>query len=841
MRTYIIHCKSILLSLFFLLNLALTCLQAQEHGKPGIITGRVVLDDGSPAVGANVLVGDTRFGAVTDDQGMFTVNSLPPGKYTLSARLLGYEQLGPTELTVISGKQTTVELRLRLSAIELTPVDVTAIRRQKVDDTRTSLTTITPRETKRLPGGAEDVLRSLQALPGVLSAADYSAQIVVRGSGPDQNLIMIDGFEVLNPYRLYGVVSMFNPETVSAVSLQTGGFSVQYGDRLSSVLDVRNRQGRTEHGISGKFNTSITNANVILEGGLPFGSFLLSTRRTYYDLILGPILRSSKIIEGDVALPNFHDVQALMTIPVGSRNTLSFHALTSRDGVNLISGPERERPDSVNIFDTSHNTLLGLSWRYAPSPRFFAQTQVSWYQNSGTGEFDGTFVDPSQNTGEIERADTMGLRLVRFAVNYDYSYRKWTLTQRLFSIRGAHTLEYGFGIDNLGTDRTRFFEIDRTLLESLKERGVIVPTNSTAGIEYNRYNIYLQDNIALNSRFYLQPGLRMDYYPMLGRRAYIAPRINASYGIDNLSKIRAAYGVFYQSPGMDKQNFPGRLDFTREYFSTLIAERADHYILGFSRMVSAEWESKIEGYYKSFSDVIVAQKLAGSINIAERTDGDIFSREGWTNPTRVPQDSLVSIPVNDATGRAWGIEIMLQKIQSGRNDRFNGWVSYALSFADRIRDGITTPFIFDQRHAVNIVGEYRFNGSWDIAVNFTLRSGRPYLRALGVKPRILNELIEGRETPMIQTDEDGKVILDIDYEKDTFSGRLDLYHTLNVRATTYPQWWGLQWSIYLDVTNIYNHANQQQVNYYVTDKGTLGERVINGIPIFPALGVTIEF
>ena len=198
---------------------------------------------------------------------------------------------------------------------------------------------------RSFPGAAEDVLRSLQALPGVTSVSDFSSQLVVRGSGPDQNLILIDDFEVLNPYRLYGFVSMFNPETVSDISLQTGGFSAQYGDRFSAVLDVKNREGRTDVPVGGKVNTSLTNMNVILEGRVPGtpGSYLFSARRTYYDLILGPVLKSAKLVQGDVALPNFRDLQGKIVMPLGGTHKLLFNLFTSRDGVELVSG-SRARP-----------------------------------------------------------------------------------------------------------------------------------------------------------------------------------------------------------------------------------------------------------------------------------------------------------------------------------------------------------------------------------------------------------------------------------------------------------------------------------------------------------------
>ncbi len=813
--------------------------------QTGLVMGRVLLDSGDPAVGATVVLAETRLGASAREDGNFIIGTVLPGEYEVEVRLIGYIQDDAERVMVHAGDTARVQIVLRQSALEMNPVVVTGSRRQDANDTRPSLTTISPRETKYLPGAAEDVMRSLQALPGVTSVSDFSSQLVVRGSGPDQNLILIDGFEVLNPYRLYGFVSMFNPETITDISLQTGGFAAQYGDRLSSVLDVKNREGRSDASYAGKINASLTNMNLIVEGALPLstgGSYLLSFRRTYYDLILGPVLKSAKLVAGDVALPNFRDLQVKIAVPLNPKHKLLFNAITSRDGVELISGVERDQPDSVNVFDSSTNTLIGGTWLFNPSKNFLSQTRVSWYRNSGGGLFDGSFVDPAQNTGDIGRGDTLGLRFFRFAVNYDYIFQKTSLAQQFTMHAGNHVLESGIGGDFLRTDFTRYFQVDESFKEFLRSRGLVVPVDASEALSYGRYHAFLQDRVVLSERVFIQPGVRVDFHPVLGKQAYVSPRLNVSYSLDDISTLRAAYGIYYQSPGHEKQNFQTRLSFSDDIFGNLGAERATHYILGYDRMVTPEWQFKTETYYKRFRDVVIAQKLHGSEYASSRTGGDIFSPSGWTQPIRTPADSLTNIPTNEATGRSYGFEVLLQKIRSEPGERFTGWISYAYSFSERDRRGIKTAFLFDQRHAANIVGNYKFAERWDAGMRFTLRSGRPFIEAIGVKPRILVATVAGVDTAIIQIDSrNGKVILDVDYERDRYSGRLNLYHSLDFRITHYPQWWGLDWAVYLDVQNIYNHKNQQQTTYYINDEGALRQRVINGIPIFPSLGFSLVF
>lgn len=809
----------------------------------GRLTGIVYIEGDRPAVGATIALEGTRFGTAVDAAGEFVIPGIPPGIYKVRARLIGYEQRSPLEVRIQGGDTASVVVRLSQEPIELSGVEVTGSRRLGPEDVRPSVSKILPRESKMLPGAAEDVLRSLQALPGVTSVNDFSSQLVVRGSGPDQNLILIDGFEVINPYRLYGFISMFNPETVSDISLQTGGFAAQYGDRLSAVLDVQNRDGKTEAFVGGKVNMSLTNVNGMIEGRLPFlaGSYLFSVRRTYYDLVLGPVLRSANLVKGDVALPNFTDLQGRISVSLNPENRLVFTGVTSRDGVDLISGDDRPTPDSVNVFDESYNSLAGMTWQYNPSPEFIARTQLSWYRNTGTGMFDGTFVDPAQNTGDLDRVDTVGIRFLNFGVNYEYRYTKTSLTQRVLTMTGAHVIEFGGGVDFLRTDMTRFFMIDQAFKDFLESVGQSAPTDAAESVRYNRYNVYVQDRIAIGNRVYVQPGLRLDYYPALGTAIYLSPRLNVSFKVDEVSTLRAAYGMYYQSPGMDKLDFRSRVLFSEPNLASLDAERADHYVLGIDRMIMPEWQLKLEGYYKRFRDLVVPEKLAGSSWQSTLTGGDPYTPDAWATPVRVPDDSLSNRPVNDAVGRSYGIEVMFQKVRSYTSDRFTGWVSYALSFAERERDGVFTPFLFDQRHAVNVVGNYRFAERWDVGARFTLRSGRPYQAATGVKPRVIVAEVNGVETPAVQVDGSGKTILDVEYEQETLSGRQNLYHTLDIRLTTYPRWWGLDWAVYLDVQNVYNRENEQAVRYYIDEDANLQRRAIYGIPVFPSLGLSLTF
>ena len=147
---------------------------------------------------------------------------------------------------------------------------------------------LAPAAVQRVAGAGDNVFHALQTLPGVSATEDWGSRLAVRGGGPDQNLTVMDGVEIHNPYRLFGITSAFNPEIVDRFELTAGGFGAKYGDRLSSILLVDNRQGTTTRRLTGSATASFTDANVVLEGKLPgraSGSWLVTGRRTYYDLI----------------------------------------------------------------------------------------------------------------------------------------------------------------------------------------------------------------------------------------------------------------------------------------------------------------------------------------------------------------------------------------------------------------------------------------------------------------------------------------------------------------------------------------------------------------------------
>ncbi len=845
-------------------------LWAQKEG--GTISGKVVSSQlGTALSGVRLTLKDvvqstpSRIvrGAVTRSTGAYSIHDLPQGSYILEARAVGFTTITkPVEIK--AGTTVVINMTLSESSVFLDNVEVNASRRKQAQtDTRTSVIKIDPRESKFKAGAIEDVFRTLQTLPGIVAPSDFSSQLVVRGSSPDQNLILIDNHEVFNPYRLYGFISMFNPDIVSDISIMTGGFPAQYGDRLSAVLDIQYRNGARDKGyITGKVNASIVAANAIIEGALPFwnGSYLVSARRTYYDLIAGPIARSTGAVDGDVALPNFRDIQAKISIQPHSDHTIFLNLISSRDNTEFTSGASRERADSLSLIDRSFNDLVGLTWKWTPSDNLILRTSASFYRNRGANTFGGSggsqvavgIPDLTRDQFEqlqdsLRRAGIQVPTLFSVEGTTSFNFQKVTYRSDLMWKLDQHTIEVGANADFITTavDFTLLLDPRLVALRAANPRIPQVPESFGSIIEYPRFGFYVHDNIRLTPKFTIQPGLRYDVFTLINKN-YLAPRISASYAFDENTTFRAAYGIYYQSPGYEKLfDRSVFLDFTGPWLRELSAEKATHYVLGLERMVTPEWQVRVEGYYKGFDNVILPQIQKGTVYDVTRIIGrDSTKREGWQINQRIG-DSLTTIPVNNATGESFGIEFLLQKIQSFGENTLYGWASYSLSWSNRFRDGLVIPFNFDRRHSLNIVAGYKLSKNWDMNVTWAYGTGFPWTGNIGAKPRITLQTNQqtGVRTPQIDQDFRG-LVFDVDRGglENINQVRLPDYHRLDVRFTTYPEWFGLKWSVYLDIVNLYNRTNVVAYNYRV-DRTTnqVTTRMVGMLPILPTFGISVDF
>lgn len=832
-------------------------ISAVAPAQTGKLKGRIT-GDNRPLPGVNIFLKGTTIGGVTNEKGYYFLDNIPAGNYEVRYSAVGF-RTKLEKIKIETNRTLLLNVELEVEVIGISQVEVTDSGGQRQSDTRVSLINIKPNSARILPGAVTDVFRTLQALPGVLAPNDFSSQLIVRGSGPDQNLIVMDDVEIFNPYRLYGVISMFNPEAVSSINLITGGFPAMYGDRLSAVLDVGNREGSLTNAFSGTVDASIVSANLVLEGKNPLnipGSWLINSRRTYYDLIIEPFVKNSGLVDENVSFPNFYDIQGKLVFGPFKGHKFILNGIFSRDAVEVISSKERTTADSVGIRDKTFNNVAAFAWHYSPRKNLLNKVIFSYYKNNGDADLSGEFLDPSLNKDQFENAasDTLDAYLLSFGFKSNFTFRKYSLGDKLTYFWGkGNEFNAGIGVDFMRTVIGFDFQIDpqfqafinsnpnfRSALEDLEDVK-----------DYFRWNAYVQNKINFSDRLYLQGGLRFDYYGIL-EKAYLSPRISAALALDKVNTIRASWGIYYQSPGYEKLRDRNMLfDLRQEITRSLKAERSIHYVLSYERWISSEWKFKAETYYKKFDNLILPELKYGTAYYTEPIPGrDIRYADAWTRPVPVRADSITQIPSNDSFGESYGLELLLEKRNIEGKNKIDGWISYAYAVAQRFEFNRWLPFRFDQTHTLNLILNYQINDWLSLGMRFQYGSGFPITEAVGIKPRIILEDNNGDfvpETPVIATrkDETGKetINFDIDFggEENRYNSRKPVYNRLDLRLNASTNFWKMSWVFYLDVINVYNRSNVVNYDYFVTEDLKLGRKATTMFPILPTIGFNVRF
>ncbi len=274
--------KSILILLlltgFFLLFDILNT-QAQTGSIKGFVYDK---ETGEACVFANVFIENTNLGAATDANGFFNINKVPQGTHELTITYVGYDTLR-TDVTVKANRIHSGNYYLTPSSVILEEAVISAEQREKKTQVRTSITKIEPAQIKRLPtvGAEPDLAQYLQVVPGVVFTGDQGGQLYIRGGSPIQNLVLLDGMIIYNPFHSIGLFSVFDSDIIDNTDVYTGGFSAEYGGRISSVVDVRMRNGNKKH-FAGKLNVSPFGSKLLAEG--PFKKFEIGKSSATYIL-----------------------------------------------------------------------------------------------------------------------------------------------------------------------------------------------------------------------------------------------------------------------------------------------------------------------------------------------------------------------------------------------------------------------------------------------------------------------------------------------------------------------------------------------------------------------------
>ncbi|MEJ2105673.1 MAG: carboxypeptidase-like regulatory domain-containing protein [Ignavibacteriaceae bacterium] len=336
-------------------------------GQSNFITGRVMdAATSEPLIGANILVNEIeKLGTATDLKGNFKIK-VPLGTYSLKVSMVGYRPVVKTDVIVTSGREANITVKMSSAAVELNEVTVSTDYFDKsIQSNNLSTVVLNAEEVRRSPGSAQDFQRILQSMPGVATSTDQNNELLVRGGAPNENLTVFDN-----------------------IQLSTGGFISKYGDKLSSVMIVNTREGRRNVNLNGDLNVSFAGAGAILEGGIGDnkGSWLISLRKSYLDLIVGAI--------GLTAVPNYYDGQFKVAYDLSNSQKLSWSGIYGNDKIDIKGEPDvtnysmRNGRDSIgvnNIDVKQYQFATGISLKSLWSKKLYSLFTLStsrYYYNT---------------------------------------------------------------------------------------------------------------------------------------------------------------------------------------------------------------------------------------------------------------------------------------------------------------------------------------------------------------------------------------------------------------------------------------------------------------------------
>ena len=705
---------------------------------------------------------------------------------------------------------------------------------------------VRPADVVAMPGVGRSIARGVQAFAGVEGASELDSRLAVWGGGPDQNLTVMDGVEIHNPYRLQGLASAFGPDAVDSFHVSTGGFDARFGDRLSSVLVVRSRRGTVSRRLAGAASLSLLDADMVLEGRLPggqSGSWLLNGRRTHFPLDV----KGSR-----VELPTAETLQTTISWEPAPGRRLSFSGLAGAEGIEFA---QSDVPGEDFRLRARGGTGLGVvrfESRLGPS---IVRTTAAFSGFRDSVTLNGLVDSPARRSPGDE-----GSQIADVAYDREVAIRDWALRQEVsFRPSRRHEVEIGFEAHRLETRwgwRVLGDRIDgpihQTIL-ALFPYGLpsgSLPSELDSAPSYARLALWAQDHVAVSERVTVQPGLRIDHSGLNGETT-LSPRLSATLRLDAATRVRGATGVYHQSPGYEKLFYADYfVDLSDSRRLGLRSERSVHGVLGVERDLAAGLSAHLEAYVKGFSDLI-AGRLESEEDRHARLERYDFPASLQREIPSAPQITIV--PVNEGRGKARGIAVLLSKWERSPETRLSGTASYAYGVADRHAYGREVPFTYDRRHALAVGARYRLSRTLELAAAFRVGTGYPItppdrLRVAEEEDR-LDRDGDGNRTELVpRRDASDRLVYTLDFggAANLNSARLPTFSRLDARLTFRPHGAAGRFLLFVESVNLLDSTSLGWGGYRAVPSATGGRPTFALddellIPFFAYAGLRLRF
>lgn len=810
------------LSLLFFTLLCAAVLHAQNRATATVSGYITDITSGETLIGAGVLVDDASrvpVGAVTNSYGYYTL-TLPKGDFRLLYSYVGYE--GQMR-TVRLQRDTVINITLVPSGL-LPEARVVASRDAGIQSTYLGSVEVPLAQIQNTPAvfGESDVLKAIQMMPGVQGGSEGTAGLYVRGGGPDENLILMDGVPIYNVDHMLGLFSVFQPEAVKKVTLYKGSFPARYGGRISSIIDIRTNDGNMKE-THLSFTAGAVSQKIHLEGPIIKDrlSYSLSARGMH-TAVFAPFIRAL-MPKGEYVNYYFYDLTGKLSWRLSDRDRFFLGTYSGRDKFALRIKEDRDWEAGVSDADMKSyhysersetdlrwgNDVVSLRWNHLFSSRLFSNTTFAFNRyrmHMGSVSTDRRVGPDGTNTLHFDVGYNSGIRDWSGKIDFDFvpnpDHQVKFGAEYIFHTFVPETLtilDSAVGID--GEEYENHFEFG----------------NTRKGYYGHDMSLYIEDDISLGERLSFNPGVHMTLFLAEGKPYWgIQPRVSAKYAFPSDIALKAGYSRMAQYVHLltsAQVSLP--IDLWVPITKDIRPVLSDQYSAGVYYDGIPGWEFSVEGYYKDMR------------NILEYKDGTIViaSSKDWEKNVEMGQ------------GRAMGLEFFIQKTSGSAT----GWLAYTLARSDRrfpdgnINMGEWFPYKYDRRHALDISLNYAFSKRVEANATWSFASGG-------------TTTLYSRTTAVL--DPDG-TLHRADFVEHRNNYRLPASHRLNVGVNFHRPHRHRGEGIWnFSVYNVYNRKNPNFIflRYEdVMDEATkesethLVMQKITILPILPSISYTYKF
>jgi hypothetical protein len=730
--------------------------------------------------------------------------TLPTGRHTINVSAVNYFPATVSLYTLVD-TAITVVMRMRESLLG----NVTVTTSRNISRNQTGVQTISGSQLRKIPVvlGEIDPLKTITLLPGVKNGGEASAGIYVRGGGPDQNLVLLDGIPVYNPNHLLGFFSIFNGEAIKNVEVIKGGIPAEYGGRLSSVIAIDTREGNRDS-IKGSGGIGAISSRISVEGPIVKGksSFIISARRTYIDQIAKVLAKSR--VGGNGYF--FYDVNAKADYVIDKNNQLLLTVYSGRDQFTF-EDPDEGRDGNDRIFKTYWgNTLAGLAWKQKLGKKFSHETGI--YYN--TFELDSRF-GFSTNSFLF----SSGLSDMQGKTDWTYSSNNW-FKIKFGAIHTWHKFNPGAGGFTSGVQEFKSQIQDQFAREAAAY--ISADVNFTPNINIIvglRYSLFSQVG-PTNRVIYDEEGVPTGEVQSFKKGETIAryhspePRISGLLKLPNAASIKASYTRTIQYLHLATTSgatFPSDLWIPSS--SVIKPSNAEQVSLGYFKNFSNNtYEASIETYYKVMNNQIEFRPGA-QLLLNQNIEGEMIF----------------------GSGKAYGIELFFQK----KRGKLTGWIGYTLSRAERtfpeLNQGKPYPYRYDRTHDLSVVINYPLGKKWEASAVFVYGTGNAMTIPTGRFSYNLGYNTQDQQPIFTNINQYDKVN---DYRMPAYH-RFDISFTYTRRPESVKRFKS-SWN--LSVYNVYNRANPYFI-YLDADRGgnTIKGKMGYLFPIVPSVTWNFKF